>query len=157
MAIKVGLMKYEGYESVGAADDLSTFEFLSIGKSGRFLKLIIFRPMEYDNLYYLAFGDIDENGLLDDGVITDNGDRNKILATVASAVERYTSRYPERMIYFRGSTKARTRLYRMAIGLHLEELSLTYEIFAQMKSQDQFIKFQKNMEISAFVIRRKVR
>ena len=150
-------MKYEGYEAAGIADDLSTFEFLSIGKSGRFLKLIIFRPTEYYNLYYLAFGDIAENGLLDDGVITDNGDRNKILATVASAVERYTSRYPERMIYFRGSTKARTRLYRMAIGLNLEELSLTYEIYAHIDSQDQFPIFQKNMELSAFLVKRKTR
>jgi hypothetical protein len=45
----------------------------------------------------------------------------------------------------------------MAIGLHLEELSLTYEIFAQMESEDQFIKFKKNMETNAFVIRRKAR
>jgi len=129
---------------------------LSIGKSGRFLKLIVFRPTEYDNIFNLAFGDINENGLLDDNSITDNGDRNRILATVASAVERYTKRYPERMIYFRGSTKARTRLYRMAIGLNLEELSLIYEIYAHIDSQDQFPIFQKNMDLSAFLVKRKV-
>ena len=148
-------MKYEGYEAAGIADDLSTFEFLSVGRRGKFLKLIVFRPTEYDNLFNLVFGDMTTGGRLDVNSISDNGDRNKILATIFSAIDKYTKRYPERMIYFTGSTEARTRLYRMAIGLHLEELSLTYEIFAQMKSQDQFIKFQKNMEISAFVIRRK--
>ena len=79
---------------------------------------------ECDNLFNLVFGDMTTGGRLDVNAVSDNGDRNKILAT---------------------------------IGLHLEELSLTYEIFARMESQDQFIKFQKNMESSAFVIRRKAR
>jgi hypothetical protein len=112
-------------------------------------------PTAYGNVYNLAFGDILEDGMLDDNSVTDNGDRNRILATVVSAVDKYTKRYPERMIYFRGSTKARTRLYRIAIGLNLEELSLTYEIYAQIDSQDELPIFRRNMEISAFVVKRK--
>jgi hypothetical protein len=150
-------MKYEGYEAAGIADDLSTFEFLSDGRRGKFLKLIVFRRTEYENLFNLVFGDMTTGGRIDVNAVSDNGDRNKILATIVSAIDKYTLRYPERMIYFTGSTEARTRLYRMAVGLHLEELSLTYDIFAQMESQNQLVKFQKNMEISAFVIRRKAR
>jgi hypothetical protein len=155
--IKVDLMKYQGYEAIKMTDDLSRTDFLSIGKSGTFQKQIVFIPSEIDNIFNLAFGDITENGMFDDNSVSDNGDRNRILATIATAVEKYTKRYPERVVYFTGSTKARTRLYRMAIGLNLEELSLTYEIYAQVDWEDQLVKFEKNMEISAFVIKRKVR
>ncbi len=148
-------MKYEGYELARIADDLSRFDFLSTGKNGKFQKRIIFTPTGFHNIFNLAFGDIAEESMLDDNSVTDNGDRNRILATIATAVDNYTKRYPERVIYFTGSTKARTRLYRMAIGLNLEELSVTYEIYAEIDSQDELVIFQKNMEISAFVFKRK--
>lgn len=66
-------------------------------------------------MFNLAFGDIDTDGGIDDYHVTDNGDRNKILATVANAVDEFTRRYPMRWVYFRGSTEERTRLYRMAV------------------------------------------
>jgi hypothetical protein len=39
-----------------------------------------------DGVYILAFGDVTSDGGLDDYSVTGNGDRNKILVTVASAV-----------------------------------------------------------------------
>ena len=43
-----------------------------------------------ENVFNLAFGDINENGEINDYTISDNGDRNKILATVANVVDVYT-------------------------------------------------------------------
>lgn len=97
-------------------------------------------PTEIDGIYNLAFGDIIENGEIDDYCITDNGDRNKILATVFDVVNTYTARYPERMIYFRGSTIERTRLYRIAIGLNLEELSRVFDIYRSLPYKKKTIK-----------------
>lgn len=85
--------------------------------------------------------------------VSNNGDRNKILATVFKVVDNYTERYPDRWIYITGSTKERTRLYRMAIGINLDELSKTFEIYAI--SNGELVLFTKNMEISAFIIKRK--
>lgn len=56
-------------------------------------------------MYNLAFGDIDIDGGIDDYNVTDNGDRNKILATVANAVDEFTRRYPMRWVYFREAQK----------------------------------------------------
>lgn len=148
-------MKYEYYAAIKTADDLSSFDFVSTGKSGEVVKRVVFMPTEINDVYNLAFGDIMENGEIDDYCITNNGDRNKILATVFDVVNTYTSRYPERMIYFRGSTKERTRLYRIAIGLNLEELSRIFEIYAEIEEDDRFIPFRKNMEIEAFLVKRK--
>lgn len=146
-------MKYEIYKELKFTDDFSVIDFVSIGKNGAIPKRISFTSTELPNVYNLAFGDIDENGEINDYRISDNGDRNKILATVVNVVDDYTIKYPERWIVFSGSTKERTRLYRMAIGLNLEELSITFDIYAFV--QEELKSFSKNMEISAFVIKRK--
>ena len=148
-------MKYEYYAAIRTADDLSSFDFISTGKNGSFVKRIVFMRTEIDRVYNLAFGDVMENGEIDHYSITDNGDRNKILATVFDVVNTYTVRYPERFIYFRGSTSERTRLYRIAIGLNLEELSRVFDIFVEIEGDDRFIPFRKNMELEAFLIKRK--
>lgn len=148
-------MKYENYEAAKISDDLSLFEFVSSGEKGDIPKRIVFIPTNTKEVYILAFGNITKEDEIDDNAISDNRDRNKILATIAVAIDLYTRRYPERMIYFRGSTKGRTRLYRMAVGLNFEELSETFEIYAEVDHYDHFVPFRKNMEINAFLIWRK--
>lgn len=147
-------MKYELYLDFKYTDDLSVFDFISLGKNGPITKRVAFTSTELDNVYNLAFGDIDENDEIDDYRISDNGDRNKILATVVYVVGLYTEKYPDRLILFRGSTKERTRLYRMVIGINLEELSEKFDIYALDKGK--LISFTKDMEINAFVIKRKI-
>lgn len=149
-------MKYEIYSDLLIANDLRIFEFVSIGKYGSIPKRIAFIPTELPEVYNLAFGDINENDEIDDYSISDNGDRNKILATIARVIELYTDRYPERYIYFCGSTKERTRLYRMAVSINQDELSEKFEIFAEVDYSTEFLPFQKNMQISAFLIKRKI-
>jgi len=50
--------------------------------------------------------------------------------------------------------KERTRLYRMAIGLNFEELSAKFDIYVY--GQNGIVPFSKNMEINAFLIKRKI-
>jgi hypothetical protein len=146
-------MQYENYPAFHVADDLSVFDFFSIGKRGKILKRVAFMRTERARVYNLAFGDIDEDGEIDDFRISNNGDRNKVLATVVKAVDEYTKKYPRRWIVFKGSTNERTRLYRMAIGLNLEQLELHFEIYGQI--DEEFLPFRKNMPVSAFLIKRK--
>jgi hypothetical protein len=124
-------MRYERYPTVYETDDLSVFEFESVSPSGEPIrKRITFAKTEVKGVYNLALGNLRENGLLDDETIS--GDRDKVLATVVQAVDRYTTRYPRRWIYFCGNTPARTRLYRMVIGLNLEELAKKFEILVTL-------------------------
>jgi len=111
-------------------------------------------PTDVPNYFNLAFGDVEEDGTIDDYSISDNGDRNKILATIAFIVDAYLNRYPGRLIYFKGSTQERTRLYRMAVGLNLDELLLKYEIFAEQK--DGFIPFQKDVAVLGILVKKKI-
>lgn len=147
-------MKYEIYNEIKVTDDYSIFDFVSVGRNGNIPKRIEFMPTEIPSFYNLAFGDIDENGEIDDYSISDNGDRNKILATVAYAVDIYVTRYPDRWVYFRGSTLERTRLYRMAIGINLDELLLKFDIYAEQKGG--IVKFQRNIEAEGLLVRKKI-
>ena len=110
-------MKYEVYTKIEVTDDFNIFDFISSGKHGNILKRVVFTKTEEDNVDNLALGDVEDDNELNDYTVTDNGDRNKVLATVASIVDAYTKRFPDRWIIFRGSTAERTRLYRIAIGL----------------------------------------
>lgn len=146
-------MKYEVYKGVVASEDFRQFDFVSHGKKGSICKRVAFTMTEMDNIFNLAFGDVGEDGELDDLRVSDNGDRNKVLATVVDIVTTYTDRYPGRWILFQGSTESRTRLYRMAIGLNLEELSVKFGIYTFM--DEEFVSFRKNMNVNAFLIKRK--
>jgi hypothetical protein len=146
-------MKYEVYSEVEVTDEFDVFHFISTGRNGDVLKRVAFTKTEQEKVYNLAFGDVDEDNEINDYSVTDNGDRNKVLATVVSIVEVYTKRFPDRWIFFRGSTAERTRLYRIAVGLHIDELSGLYELKAYVDGD--LVSFVKNMKINAFLIRRK--
>lgn len=146
-------MKHDVYLDFKYTDDFDAIDFLSIGKKGSVPKRITFTRTENDSIYNLAFGDIDGNDDIDDYKVSDNGDRNKVLATVVYVVKLYTNKYPERWILFKGSTKERTRLYRMAIGINLDELTQKFDIYGL--TQSGMSVFYKNMEIIAFLIKRK--
>lgn len=148
-------MKYETYPNLEIKEDFSVIDFISLGKKGPIVKRIVFSPIEIDNVYNLEFGDVDENGEVNDSVISDNGDRNKILATLVDAVGRYTRKYPERWVIFRGSTGARTRLYRMAISLNLDELVEKFLIYCYLEQSGDIVPFSKGLKINAFLVKGK--
>jgi hypothetical protein len=139
-------MKYELYSGVVVTEDFSVFEFVSLGHNGNIPKRVAFEPTHWPNVYNLAFGDITDDDKIDDLKISDNGDRNKILATILRIVKTYTEKYPDRWIYFIGSTEHRTRLYRMAVSLNLEELSTIFEIYAELKDQEEFASISERIE-----------
>lgn len=148
-------MKYETYGII-YDHHFSMADFESTGRFGIIKKRVAFIPTNIPGVFNLTYGDIKGDGKIDDLSISDNGDRNKLLATIAKVVIEYTARYPHRYIYFRGSSNARTRLYRMAITLHLKELSQLFEIYAETEHNPALVKFYKTVKATAFVIKRKI-
>lgn len=94
---------------------------------------------------------------MDDCVTNDNKDRNKILATVAATIYEFTIHYPEKYVFFTGSTPERTRLYRMAISNNLEELTADYEIYGVQWDSGTFMvePFLKGKSFFGFIIKRR--
>jgi hypothetical protein len=130
------------------------FEFVSIGSNGNIKKLIIYSETHLHNFFNLGFGDKDEEtGEIDDEIVTNNGDSEKVLATVASTVYIFTEQFPDAMIFATGSTKARTRLYRIGITNNLAEIEKDFEIFGLIG--EEWHNFQKQTNFDAFLVKRK--
>src|SRR5438093_100733 len=120
---------YNRYKSFDISTNATVFEFTSTGPKGDIKKIIQFTPTNAKNVFNLAFGNIREDGTIDDNTTSDNKDRDKILATIAAAVYDFTERFPGSYIFFTGSSNERTRLYRMAISLNYEELADSFDIW----------------------------
>ncbi len=135
--------------------DLINFRFDSVGTKGVIPKLVMYQKIDEDpDVYNLAFGDLDENtNDIDDTIITNNGDSEKVLVTVASTVLVFTHKYPDAWIVLEGSSKSRTRLYQMGISKYLEEIKNDFNVFGLI-GKDWFI-FEKNQRYEAFLIHKK--
>src|SRR5690606_4777621 len=115
------------------------FEFESSGPNGKITKVVRFSPQNANGITYfnLGFGDIDENGNVNDLCKSNNNDRDKILATIASIVLEFTAHFPDVMVYAQGSTASRTRLYQMGISANWDEIKSVMEVYGYVEGQWQ--------------------
>lgn len=122
-------MKFEKYQ-LESDKKLLLFEFVSIGPEGRIKKIVQYAETNLKDYYNLGFGDKnEETGGIDDTTITNNGDSQKVLATVASTLYAFTDKYPGTWIYAKGSNTARTRLYRIGITNNLIEIKKDFDVY----------------------------
>lgn len=107
-------MKYPKYPVV-VSDDYYVYSFFSEGSNGKIRKAVFYTQI-HTNLFNLGFGDWNEELQdIDDSSRSNNGDRDKVLATVASTALAFTDHYQNALIFIEGSTPARTRLYQWAL------------------------------------------
>lgn len=130
------------------------FFFESIGSKGVIHKVVAFQETSFTGIYNLALGDVNPlTNEIDDAVVTDNGDTEKVLATTLQIVNHYFSLFPDHQIYFSGNSSSRNRLYRIAINHSFRELSLAFEMFGVMNNELE--PFVSNHPYQAFLIRKK--
>jgi hypothetical protein len=146
-------MKQPKY-ALASNDKLTTFEFISEGQNGIIHKIVQYQPTNLKDIYNLAFGDKNHTtGNIDDTVISNNGDSEKVLATVAATVYAFTDKYPDVWIYATGSTKSRTRLYRMGVTKFFSEVNECFEILGEREGDWE--SFRKNVSYDGFLVRRR--
>lgn len=134
-------------------ESLRSFQFVSEGSKGNIEKLIVFQKTNTPNLYNLAFGDKTKDGKLDDISISNNGDSEKVLATVISAVYAFFDKNPNCFLYATGSTKSRTRLYRIGITKFYDEMIEDFYLYG--KIGNDFYPFEVGKEYEGFLAQRK--
>ena len=92
-------MSQERYSVLIDADS-ETYEFVSIGNRGATRKRVTFRLVQSPNIYNLGFGDIDlMTDEIDDLSVTNNGDSQKVLITVANTVLDFTYKCPDAFVF----------------------------------------------------------
>jgi hypothetical protein len=142
---------------LASSDKMTTFEFISEGPKGLIHKLVKYQPTNLKNVYNLAFGDKDHTtGNIDDVVISNNKDSEKVLATVVATVYAFTDKYPDAWIYATGSTKSRTRLYRMGIAKFISEIAIDFEVLGE-REDNYWEDFRKDVEYEGFLVRNRAK
>ncbi len=144
----------ESYEFV-AKDTEYTYTFYSIGKKGKIFKIVHFLNVNDKNDYFqFGFADYDEQtGLIDDKVISNNGDTALILATLGTIIESFTTKFPDAWIYAKGNTAVRTRFYRIVLSLNLSIIQQQYILMGRIKGV--WKPFIPNQPYTDFLLKKK--
>ena len=146
-------MKLPKYQ-LKSTDKLSSYEFVSEGPRGLIVKRIQFTLINREEVYNLAFGDMEPiSGDIDDLAISKNGDSEKVLATVVSAVYAFCDKNPNAWILAVGSTASRTRLYQIGIAKFHKDLAEEFDIYGQREEDWELFELGKNYK--AFLAKRK--
>jgi hypothetical protein len=111
--------------------------------------------MSIKGYFNLGFGDLDlKTREINDEIITNNGDGQKVLATVVSTLYSFTGKNPDAYVYATGSSESRTRLYRMGITNNLEELKKDFFVFG-LRNDNVFESFIVGEDYLGFLVTRK--
>lgn len=147
-------MQEEKY-SFNRGPEIYQYEFFSKGRKGSIQKIVHFQLIDEDRqVFNLAFGDWDEaKGTINDYIKSNNGDRQKILATVAQTVLDFMNKHPTAIVLAQGSTASRTRLYQMGIGAFYNEIDKYFHVEGYIDGQWEHFKPKRNYE--AFLLEHK--
>jgi hypothetical protein len=142
------LERYEYKQGLPA----NQFYFYSDGPKGRIRKIVYFNFFGKINgyaYYNLGFGDYDpKTNKINDRSISDNGDRDKILATIAAIALDFIDHLRNCRLIVSGTTPARTRLYQMKINAFYDDISELFDI--QGRAETGWEKYQKGKNYSRF-------
>ena len=136
--------------------DANLYKFTSEGTS-YIEKLVEFSYLHRPGIVNLGFGDSLGGKLMDDEVVSNNGDITKIMATVVRIIEDFTDDFPEAKVAFAGSTPERTRLYGRILRTYFAEFSLKFKIEAQMGTNREEVDFDPEHPYiyGAFIVKRR--
>jgi len=156
-------MDFPKYE-LSANADFTVFEFISGGHNGSIRKAIKYTQTLNHDVYNMGFGDIiSENEAtgeveIDDEAVSNNGDIEKVLATVAYSFYAFTARYPGVLVLFGGSNTAKVRLYRMVISKYYGEITKTFLVYGAVrnpKGQIVNVPFSPNDNVEGYFVKRR--
>jgi hypothetical protein len=140
--------------NIETASDFQTYEFTSIGPKGSIVKVVRYTEINVKGYFNLGFGDKDPvTGYLSDLTVTNNGDSQKVLSTVAATLYTFTDHNPDAIVIATGSTEARTRLYRIGITNNLKEIENDFTVVGL--TENEWEPFRKNVTYGAFLVKRK--
>ncbi len=144
-------MNYEPY-LFNFSDNRLFYGFNSVSVDKTIPKLVVFTPVDGNEIYNLALVDI-EDGRLTDQAVSNNQDMPIVLATVAAILEDFLAHHASATVIIEGNTPARTRLYRVAISVFLDDLNLPFEVFGKTENEQEL--FQRNKPYLRYLIKRK--
>lgn len=139
-------------------ESFQSYQFESTGPNGLIKKVVSYNLAgtvnDNEPYYNLGFGDLDEEtGTVSDTAVTNNDDRNTVLATVAQTVLDFSEHHGNHFIFVKGSTPVRTRLYQMGVSGIWDDIKDDFDLYGQ--KGEEWREFEKNVNYEAFLIKKK--
>ena len=107
------------------------------------------------DIHQLVFGDLQLDGSVDFLSVSDNKDMKNVLSTVVKTLALFFEKYPNKGVFFTGSTLSRTRLYRATISKFIETSELYYQVYGLLEEENHLEIFEKNHTYKAYLIQKK--
>ena len=99
----------EAYRYV-VSENKEVYVFQSEGQNGKIIKIVVFSPVG-KKLWNLGFGDLQNDGDIDDSIVSNNEDLIKVISTVAVITYEFSDMYPSRQIRIVPVDEKRKKLY----------------------------------------------
>ena len=136
------------------------YTFVSKGRKGAIIKVVQLKPTTTRGIYNLSFGELRQDGTIDDTINTNNNDIMKVMATIVGIVYDFTAENPGIKIVFAGNNQARMSLYFRILKTYQAEFSKTHIVTALAKVGAEFAELpfdpSGNHKYSAFFVKRKL-
>lgn len=110
-------------------------------------KLVVYAETDQPNL---LLADVGADGLPDYLSVSNNGDLERIMATVAQTLLAFFRHYPNATVAFSGNTPARIRLYQAVLAREIRAASTDFIILGLRKGLLELL--QPNHTYDGFVV-----
>ncbi|HTI07638.1 MAG TPA: hypothetical protein VL832_03745 [Puia sp.] len=135
----------------------SRYTFTSIGKK-RINKEVVFTHTGIRDIVNMGFGDILPDGSIDDKANSNNGDIVRVLSTIVHILIDFTSRFPNKEIFFSGSTQERTKLYARILRTYYASFRKQFIINVLIKEGETYTELpfepKADLKFHGFIIKR---
>ena len=115
------------FYNFAAGADARRFTFISEGPRP-IEKVVLYSESDLPDYYILSLADLEPDGELNYFSARNNGDLERIMATVAQTLLAFFAYYPTARVAFAGSTPSRTRLYQIVLTRELQAASEKFVI-----------------------------
>lgn len=138
------------YYPFRATEDYLSFTFESVSEQRVVRKKAEFTVMS-ENVYNFGFGDVTDEGEIDDLAVTDNKDTYMVFATLIQILLDFFKTHNNKFVYFTGSTQSRTRMYQ--IVLSKEKANWKDILIVYGMSDGEAVPFETDCKFDAFMIK----
>lgn len=126
------------------------FHFMSMGVQGQVERVISFQELRMASHCYYQLETRTLQGIDGACALTGNGDKKRMLLTIACIILHYLQQYPHRYVFLMGHTEARTRLYQQSLLPLLQGAAAAPLVFGF--NGLQWESFQPKQYYHAFII-----
>lgn len=104
------------------------YVFDSIGPKGTIKKVVEITALNRKDTFNVGFGDVRNDGTIDDQTETNNDDLIRVFATVIEIMRDFIDKNPSALLFFRGSTDQRTAVYQYILKRNFAQFAEKFNI-----------------------------